>query len=83
MKKTKRKPTQREPMQGIISFDEVQGKDMNKIYNCLSNRQKKYLTSLYRKTTVTDITIALGYLKLLRERPERKGCRDIMNGSCW
>ena len=60
--KQKESPTRQEPMQGIISFDEVQGKDMNKIYNCLSNRQKKVFDLLCTgKQSVTDITIALGY----------------------
>lgn len=62
MKDPKESPTRQEPMQGIISFDEVQGKDMNKIYNCLSNRQKKVFELLCTgKHSVTDITIALGY----------------------
>lgn len=62
MKDPKESPTRQEPMQGIISFDEVQGKDMNKIYNCLSNRQKKVFDLLCTgKQSVTDITIALGY----------------------
>ena len=58
----KESPTRLEPMQGIISFEEVQGKDMNKIYNCLSNRQKKVFDLLCTgRQSVTDITIALGY----------------------
>ena len=58
----KESPTRLEPMQGIISFEEVQGKDMNKIYNCLSNRQKKVFDLLCTgKQSVTDITIALGF----------------------
>ena len=62
MKDPKESPTRQEPMQGIISFEEVQGKDMNKIYNCLSNRQKKVFDLLCTgKQSVTDITIALGY----------------------
>lgn len=62
MKDPKESPTRQEPVQGEISFDEVQGKDMNKIYNCLSNRQKKVFCLLCTgKQSVTDITIALGY----------------------
>ena len=62
MKDPKESPTRQEPVQGEISFDEVQGKDMNKIYNCLSNRQKKVFELLCTgKHSVTDITIALGY----------------------
>lgn len=58
----KESPTRLEPMQGIISFEEVQGKDMNKIYNCLSNRQKKVFDLLCTgRQSVTDITIALGF----------------------
>ena len=58
----KESPTRQEPMQGIISFEEVQGKDMNKIYNCLSNRQKKVFDLLCTgRQSVTDITIALGF----------------------
>lgn len=61
MKDPKESPTRQEP-QGEISFDEVQDKDMNKIYNCLSNRQKKVFELLCTgKHSVTDITIALGY----------------------
>ncbi|BBD45323.1 Hypothetical protein PEIBARAKI_5316 [Petrimonas sp. IBARAKI] len=60
--KQKESPTRLEPMQSIISFDEVQGKDMNIIYDSLSNRQKKVFDLLCtRKQSVTDITIALGY----------------------
>ena len=62
MKDPKESPTRQEPVQGEISFDEVQDKDMNKIYNCLSNRQKKVFDLLCTgKQSVTDITIALGY----------------------
>jgi hypothetical protein len=62
MKDPKESPTRQEPVQGEISFDEVQDKDMNKIYNCLSNRQKKVFELLCTgKHSVTDITIALGY----------------------
>ena len=62
MKDPKESPTRQEPVQGEISFDEVQDKDMNKIYNCLSNRQKKVFCLLCTgKQSVTDITIALGY----------------------
>ena len=60
--KQKESYTQQEPVQGIISFEEVQGKDMNKIYNSLSSRQKKVFDLLCTgKQSVTDITIALGY----------------------
>lgn len=60
--KQKENPTRQEPVQGIISFDEVQGKDMNIIYDSLSNRQKKVFDLLCTgKQSVTDITIALGY----------------------
>jgi len=60
--KQKESPTRLEPMQSIISFHEVQGKDMNIIYDSLSNRQKKVFDLLCtRKQSVTDITIALGY----------------------
>ena len=62
MKDPKESPARQEPVQGEISFDEVQDKDMNKIYNCLSNRQKKVFCLLCTgKHSVTDITIALGY----------------------
>lgn len=62
MKEPKESPARQEPVQGEISFDEVQDKDMNKIYNCLSNRQKKVFDLLCTgKQSVTDITIALGY----------------------
>lgn len=62
MKEPKESPARQEPVQGEISFDEVQGKDMNKIYNSLSNRQKKVFCLLCTgKHSVTDITIALGY----------------------
>lgn len=62
MKDPKESPTRQEPMQGILSFDQEQGKDMNKIYNSLSSRQRKVFNLLCTgKQSVTDITIALGY----------------------
>jgi|LSQX01.3.fsa_nt_gb hypothetical protein len=62
MKEPKESPARQEPVQGEISFDEVQDKDINKIYNCLSSRQKKVFNLLCTgKHSVTDITIALGY----------------------
>lgn len=60
--KQKENSTLQESMQGVISFDEVDDTDMNKIYNCLSKRQKKVFDLLCTgKQSVTDITIALGY----------------------
>lgn len=62
MEETRKCPTRQEPVQGIISFDQEQGKDMNKIYNSLSSRQKNVFNLLCTgKQSVTDITIALGY----------------------
>lgn len=62
MNEPKENTTRQEPVQSIISFEEVQGKDMNKIYNSLSNRQKKVFDLLCTgKQSVADITIALGY----------------------
>jgi hypothetical protein len=62
MEEIKESPKRLEPMQSIISFEEVQGKNMNKIYNCLSNRQKKVFDLLCTgRQSVTDITIALGF----------------------
>ena len=60
--KQKESPAWQEPKQGIISFDEVQGKDMNIIYDSLSKRQKNVFDPLCTgKQSVTDITISLGY----------------------
>jgi len=60
--KQKENSTLQESMQGVISFDEVDDTDMNKIYNCLSKRQNKVFDLLCTgKHSVTDITIALGY----------------------
>lgn len=60
--KQKESPTRQEPVQGEISFDQEQDKDMNKIYQTLSKRQKKVFCLLCTgKQSVTDITIALGY----------------------
>lgn len=62
MEETRKFPTRQEPVQCIISFDQEQGKDMNKIYNSLSSRQKNVFNLLCTgKHSVTDITIALGY----------------------
>lgn len=62
MKDPKESPARQEPVQGEISFDQEQDKDMNKIYQTLSKRQKKVFELLCTgKHSVTDITIALGY----------------------
>jgi len=60
--KQKENPTRQEPVQGEISFDQEQDKDMNKIYQTLSKRQKNVFDLLCTgKQSVADITIALGY----------------------
>lgn len=62
MKDPKESPEWPRPVQGEISFDQEQDKDMNKIYQTLSNRQKKVFKLLCDgKQSVADITIALGY----------------------
>jgi hypothetical protein len=55
--------TQLGPVQSEISFiDEMEDKDINKLYNSLSKRQKKVFDLLCTgKQSVTDITIKLGY----------------------
>ena len=58
----RKSPARQQPVQGVISFEQEEDKDMNKIYNSLSNRQKKVFDLLCTgKQSVTDITIALGY----------------------
>lgn len=62
MNEPKESPTRQVPVQGEISFDQEQDKDMNKIYQTLSKRQKNVFDLLCAgKQSVTDITIALGY----------------------
>jgi len=72
----KESSTQLGPVQSEISFiDEMEDKDINKLYNSLSKRQKKVFDLLCTgKQSVTDITIKLGYcdprsyIRYLREK---------------
>ena len=59
----KESSTQLGPVQSEISFiDEMEDKDINKLYNSLSKRQKKVFDLLCTgKHSATDITIKLGY----------------------
>lgn len=55
-------PTLADPVQGEINFNREQSKDINKLYNSLSKRQKKVFDLLCTgKHSATDITIKLGY----------------------